>query len=162
MEVSNEREKRWDVVCTQLLTELAAGVSAVVDATPQPVMPHQVEVDDLAALSAALGLPPPPSGTRTMEVEILPGRFATLVESDGSERSFVYICTADLTAARKHLEERSMTAQWGPDTVDPETLRLRGCVLHVGGLVVDAVHCPRAENLGVPCGADCSPSLSFE
>ena len=97
-----------------------------------------------------------------MDVELLPGRFATLVEVEGPSNSFVYICTADLGAERRHLEEAVGTAQWGPDTVDPETLRLRGCVLHVGGLVVDAVHCPRAEDVGVPCGADCSPSLSFE
>jgi hypothetical protein len=95
-------------------------------------------------------------------MELLPGRFATLVQVEGSPTSFVYICAADLTAARRHLEEASGTPQWGPDTVDPKTLRLRGCVLHVGGLVVDAVHCPRAEEAGVPCGADCSPSLSFE
>ena len=135
-------------------------MTAVVDETAQPVRPRRVEVDDLEAVSAALGLPPPSS--ETIEVELLPGRFATFVEVEGASSSFVYICAADLTAARRHLEEASGTAQWGPDTVDPETLRLRGCVLHVGGLVVDAVHCPRAEEAGVPCGADCSPSLSFE
>ena len=134
----------------------------MVDETPQPVRPRRVEVDDLEAVSASLGLPPPPPGTDTMEVEFLPGRSATLVEVKGSPTSFVYMCAADLTAARRHLEEASGTTQWGPDSVDPETLRLRGCVLHIGGLVVDAVHCSRAEEAGVPCGTDCSPSLSFE
>jgi hypothetical protein len=97
-----------------------------------------------------------------MDVELLPGRFATLVEVDGSPSSFVYVCTSDLTVARRHLEETLGKAQWGPDTVDPDTLRLRGCVLHAGGIVVDAVHCPQAEEAGVPCRADCSPSLTFE
>lgn len=97
-----------------------------------------------------------------MEVELLPGRFVTLTEVEGSPNSFVYVCTSDLAAARRHLEETLGTAQWGPDSVDPESLRIRGCVLHGGGVVVDAVHCPRAEEAGVPCGADCSPALSFE
>lgn len=134
----------------------------VPDRSPEPVQPERVEVDDLAAVCAAFGLAPPPSGTGTMAVELLPGRVATFVQVEGSPSSFVYVCTSDLSAARRHLEETLGTAQLGPDTVDPATLRLRGCVLHGGGIVVDAVHCPQAEEAGVPCGPDCSPTLSFE
>lgn len=59
-------------------------MDSVPNVMPEPVRPRRVEVDDLGAVSAALNLAPPPSGAATMEVELLPGRFATLVEVEGS------------------------------------------------------------------------------
>lgn len=97
-----------------------------------------------------------------MDVELLPGRVASLVESSGLPTPFVYVCAASLAEARAHFEATLGTAQWGPDTVDPETLRLRGCLARTRETVIDVVHCPRALEAGVPCGDDCSPSLSFE
>ena len=128
----------------------------------EPVSPSIIEVSDLGAASRELGLEPPPEGTTSIELEILPGVFASITEVEGSGTQFVYMCVADLAAARRHVDATFGTAQQGPDSVDPETLRVRGCVLRIGPVIVDAVHCPRAETQGVPCQEECSPSLSFE
>lgn len=57
---------------------------------------------------------------------MLPGRVATLVEAAGPPTPFVYVGAASLTAARARFEATFGATQWGPDTVDPDTLRLRG------------------------------------
>ncbi len=127
-----------------------------------PVSPGTIEVRSLDAACRALGVASPPEGTKTIEVELLPGCVASIAEVEDPTTEFVYMCTADLAAARHHVDSEFGTAQLGPDTVDPETLRLRGCVLRLDEIVIDAVHCPRAEAEGVPCEDDCSPFLSFE
>jgi hypothetical protein len=137
-------------------------MSEVAESTPAPVFPRTIDVADLAAACAALGMPAPSEGATTVDVELLPGRVASFVEAARSPTPFVYVCAASLTEARVHFEATFGVAQWGPDTVDPETLRLRGCLARTLETVIDVVHCPRAEDVGVPCGEDCSPSLSFE
>ena len=129
---------------------------------PAPVSPNVIEVSDLDAVCRSLGLAPPADGATTVEVELLPDCVASLEEAEGTATAFAYVCTPDLGAARQFVDSTFGTVQWGPDTVDPQTLRLRGCVMHLGDLVIDAVHCPRAETQGVPCHEGCSPFLSFE
>lgn len=126
-----------------------------------PVSPAVVEVPDLAAACAALGLPAPPEGTKTAEIELLPGCPVTVAEVDGPPTPFIYVCVRDLVAARKHIAETFGVFHPGPDSVDPDTFRLRGCILSGGGMVIDAVHCPIAEEAGVPCTDGCNPFLSF-
>ncbi|MGI9596869.1 MAG: hypothetical protein ACR2QK_11955, partial [Acidimicrobiales bacterium] len=46
-------------------------------------------------------------------------------------------------------------------TVDPDTMRTRGVLIHTPSLLVNAVHCSAAENAGVPCATDCSPHKKF-
>lgn len=122
-----------------------------------------IEVPDLVAACAALGLPQPTEGATRIEVELLPGCFAAIMQMEGPATPLVYVSTTDLTAARRHVETAFGTAQWGPDTVDPDTLRVRGCLLRGAGIVVDAVHCSQAEETGaVPCRPECSPSFGFE
>jgi hypothetical protein len=127
-----------------------------------PVSPSIIEVSDLKATCRALGLAPPPDGVNTIEVELLPGCVAAFTEVENSATDFIYLCTANLAEARHHIDSKFGMAQSGPDTVDPESLRIRGCVLRLGDMVIDAVHCPRAESQGVPCQDECHPSLSFE
>ena len=137
-------------------------MNGAAEVKPTPVSPSVIDVPDLAAACAALGLPPPPKGTTTMELELLPGCVVAIAEVEGPPTPFVYLCVSNLTAARRQLEATVGTAQWGPDTVDPDTSRIRGCLLRGGGMVIDAVHCRRSEEAGVPCGEDCSPFLSFD
>ena len=123
--------------------------------------PATVHVPDLTAACAVLGLPQPPAGAATMEMEILPGCVLRVVEKQGAPTPFVYICVNNLAAAREHIADNLGASQWGPDSVDPETFRLRGCILRGGSMVIDAVQCPNAAEAGVPCADNCNPFLSF-
>jgi hypothetical protein len=127
-----------------------------------PVSPAVIEVPDLTAACAALGLPAPTPGAESMEMEILPGCTLTVRQTPGTPTPFAYLCVANLTEARRHLESMIGTVAPGPDSIDPDSMRLRGCLLHGGGMVIDAVQCPRARDEGrVPCDEDCAPSRSF-
>ena len=128
---------------------------------PTPVVPAVVQVPDLAAACAFLGLPAPPEGTHTIEFELLPGCTVAMAEADGDGTHFAYLCVAELDQARRHIEREFGAAKWGPDSVDPETYRLRGRILGGGGLIIDAVQCHAAGDNGIPCSDACSPFLSF-
>jgi hypothetical protein len=128
---------------------------------PSPVLPEVIHVSDIVAACASLGLPAPAKGATSAELELLPGRLVKIAESEAPPTDFSYICATQLTEARRHLQETFGVAEWAPDSIDPETFRLRGALLRGGGLIIDAVSCPNAEQAGVPCSPDCSPFLSF-
>ena len=128
---------------------------------PSPVFPEVIRVSDIVAACVALGLPAPAEGATSAEVELLPGRVVKIAESDGPPTDFGYICSSHLTEARRHLQETFGVVEWAPDSIDPETFRLRGALLRGGGLIIDAVSCPNAEQAGIPCTPNCSPFLSF-
>lgn len=128
---------------------------------PTPVVPAVIEVPSLADACAALGLPSPGRGETTVQMQLLPGCAVEVTEVDGPPTPFTYMCVADLAEARRHIENEFGAAQWGPDSVDPKTLRLRGCLLRGGGMVIDAVQCRVAKETAVPCSENCSPFLSF-
>jgi hypothetical protein len=128
---------------------------------PSPVLPEVIQVSDIMAACAALGLPAPADGMTSAELELLPGRIVTIVEGEGTPTDFCYVCTNHLTQARQQLEETFGVAEWTPDSIDPKTFRLRGALLRGGGLIIDAVSCPNADRAGIPCSPDCSPFLSF-
>ena len=132
-----------------------------IDLKPAPVSPPVTEVADLAAACATLGLPAPPDGASSIEVEFLPGCILTISEVTGPPTPFTYVCVADLVAARQHITHTFAVTYDGLDSVDPESYRLRGCLLSGGGMVIDAVQCPVAADAGVPCDMNCRPSRSF-
>lgn len=128
---------------------------------PSPVLPKVIQVSDIVAACAALGLPAPADGATSAELELLPGRVVRIAEGEGPPTDFSYICATQLTEARRHVQETFGVAEWAPDSIDPETLRLRGALLRGGGLIIDAVSCPNAGQAGIPCSPDCNPFLSF-
>jgi hypothetical protein len=86
----------------------------------------------------------------------------TLLHGTKNETQFVYLCVADLTAARRSIEADFGSAAWNPDTVGPESDRLVGRLLQANRLVIDGVRCPVANRTNaVPCDVDCSPTRRF-
>ncbi len=131
------------------------------DVKPSPVIPAVIEVPDLTAACAALGLPAPAAGATSVAIELLPGCTIEVAEVDGEPTPFAYLCVANVEEARSYIRENFGSARSGPDSVDPETFRLRGAILAGGGMVIDAVQCHVAVDNGVPCSAACNPFLSF-
>ena len=162
---NNNREARG-LPCATCKTRRSSSLTSVDmsdtrERAPAPVSPSVIKVHDLLAVCDALGLPAPAQGATTMEMELEPSCVINVAETDGEPTPFVYLCVRDLSEARHFMDDTYATAESGPDSVDPESYRLRGCILRGGGIVIDAVQCPVAGENGVPCSPDCSPFLSF-
>lgn len=127
----------------------------------KPVEPSRVGVNDLTTLAAELGLTAAPSGHGAYALVLQDGLRAEVFDEADIKNppSFIDVCATELDTAIKAVCDHYEIDPIGTSfTVDPDTMRSRGVMIHTPSLLVTAIRCPTAAGgAGVPCAQDCSP-----